>query len=153
MSWFTISDPKSIIDRENNKIHLRDFKYPKKGYKEFVVFDDVIVINELKRKGVVSETIEISQISEIELPFKRIELSNNLALWGNVPKLWRRGVVFKGIDIFVALAVVDHIVEQRQKSSLPAPILKISPVALGLREELRNDETLQASIKAKGVHF
>ena len=153
MSWFTIADPKSIIDKENNKIILRDFKYPKNGYKEFVVSDNVIVINTLKRKGIVSEPIDISQISEIELPFKRIEFGNTLSFMGNIPKLWSRGIVFEGIDIFVALAVVDHIVKQRQDSSLPPLILKIAPENWGLREELYRDEALQASLKAKGVHF
>ena len=142
---------KSTIDREKGLIILRSSAYPKKGYVESVISGDTIVRNELKRKGVVTETIQISGISELVLDLGRID--GYFSVRGNIPKLWSRGLYFNAPDMFVAYEAYMYILSKRI-DDVQNPIKhKISPVLVGLKQNLDNGVLNKDELRAKGVHF
>jgi len=142
---------KSTIDRDNMVITLRSSRYPKKGYWEWVISGDTIVWNDMKRKGIVSETIHISSISEIELDLER--LSGRLRITGNTPKLWARPISFSVPDVFVAYEAYLYILAKRTEGDQPPLKQKLSPVVVGVRQELDNGTLNKEELRAKGVHW
>lgn len=146
-----MGEPNSILDRENKKIVLRTGSYPKRGSCEWIISGDIIQQNEVKRKGIVSEIIQISEISELALGLGKI--SGNLDIYGNRPKLWYRGLPFRGPDMFVAYEAYTYILAQRINDSTNPIKHKVSPVLVGLKEQLDRGELDTEALRAKGVHF
>jgi hypothetical protein len=147
---YAMGEPKSIIDRDNGTIILRSSMYPKGGC-EWVIAGDTIVQNEFKRRGVVSETIQISEISELALDLGKI--SGGLRIWGNRPKLWVRPLPFNAPDMFVAYEAYAYILAQRINDTQNSIKHSISPVLVGVKQQLDNGELDKEALKAKGVHF
>ena len=108
--------PKSTVDTENGVIALRDMSYPtKKDCQEFIVSGDTIIVNIVKRRGVIAgETFYISQVSNIALKMKG-SFMGHLEIEGRNSKKWFRFVQFNISDVFVAHAVYAHVVILRQK--------------------------------------
>jgi len=142
---------KSTIDRDNMVITLRSSGYPKKGYIEWVISGDTIVENRLKRKGVITRTIQISEISELWLDMGKI--SGDLDVFGNTPKLWTSGVYFSAPDVFVAYEAYLYILAKRTEGDQPPFKQKLSPVVVGVRQELDNGTLNKEELRAKGVHW
>ena len=147
-----IGDPKSIIDYENERIILRQRDWPKNGRYEWVISGDIIQENQVKRKGIVTEMIQISEISKIELYMPKHH-SGDLMVGGLIPKLWHRGVPFNGADVFVAHAAYMYILAKRQGDLLNPLKTKISPLPLELRGLLDSGTIDQEELKRKGISF
>jgi len=147
---YAMGEPKSIIDRDNGTIILRSSMYPKGGC-EWVIAGDTIVQNEFKRKGVASETIQISEISELTLDLGKI--SGDLRIWGNRPKLWVRPLPFSAPDMFVAYEAYMYILAKRLELSQEPLKQNLSPVLVGMKQQLDNGELDKEALRAKGVHF
>ena len=150
---YAMGEPKSIIDRNNNKIILRSSLYPRKRYWEWIISDDVIIFNQDTRKGIVSETILISQISEMELNLARTGISGDLIIEGRTPKHWVRPISFSGPDMFVAYEAYAYILAQRINDTQNPIKHRISPVLVGMKQGLDNGELDKEALRAKGVHF
>ena len=147
-----MGDANSIIDRSKGEIILRTGRYPKTGF-EFIISGDTIVFNEMKRKGVVTETIRISEISELTADLGK--LSGDFCIRGNNPKLWSRGLSFNVPDAFVAYEAYMYIAAKRMELSQAPFKHTISPVLAMLKESLDKGEFdgNKEAWKAKGVHF
>ena len=148
-----MGEPNSIIDKASGMIILRTGSYPQKGGCEWVIFGDTIQQNEVTRKGVLSETIPISQISELTLDLAKTGISGTLDIWGNMPKLWTRGLPFRGPDMFVAYEAFAYILAQRVNDTQNPLKHRISPVLVGMKQQLDNGELDKEALRAKGVHF
>jgi len=156
-SLIPMGDPKSVIDLENQRIILRRGTYPKNGSSEFVIFGDTIEHNTIKRHGIVTETFQISQITQIELAMFAHH-SGCLDVFGIIPKYWCRTIMFNGTDMFVAHAAYTYIVAKRQNDHHNPLKSKISPLIVEARRQLEegegvfNEETLEG-MRRNGVSF
>jgi len=148
-----MGDAKSIIDRSNGKIILRTGGYPKKGYWEWIISGDTIIFNQLKRKGIVAETIQIAEISELEADLGKLD--GRICIRGNNPKLWSRGLFFNTPDAFVAYEAYMYIAAKRMELSQAPFKHTISPVLAMMKESLDKGEFdgNKEAWKAKGMHF
>ena len=139
---------KSIIEKENERIILRNINYPDKGYIEWIISKDAITINTSKRKGLITETINMSRISELNL--KLSGHMGTLNTSGNIPKLWYKGIVFNLADVFVAHAAAAYIASLRQ-GDIQA---NIDPTIVEMRNQLdagELDEKTMTTLRDSGV--
>ena len=141
----------SEIDKALGIITLRSSLFPKNGFFEWVIHEDIIVINTKKRKGIDTETIQISQINELTADLGRT--SGRLDIWGNSPKLWTRGISFSAPDMFVAYAAYTYILSKRINDTINPIRHSISPTLAGMQKQLENGELDKEALRAKGVHF
>jgi hypothetical protein len=150
---FAMGEAKSIIDRAKGIIVLRTSGFPKKGSREWVISGDTVVVNKVGSisKGIASEVIQISSISRLDLDIGKI--SGNLDIWGNIPKLWTRGMGFNVPDMFVAYEAYLYILSKRIDDTQNPIKHKVSPVVVGLREKLDNGELNKEQLRARGMHF
>ena len=149
-------DPRSVIDRENRKIFLRSINYPGSNGWEFIIYDDTVQVNNAKRKGVVTEYFQISDISKMTLKVGIQTTSATLWLEGKKPKKWIRGVPCAGADIFVAYAAYEYILEKRQGDLLNPIEAKIPPHVVQTAKMLRAGELPAediAAFRARGMSW
>ena len=148
-------DPNSVIDRENGKIFLRSMGYPKRSW-EWVIYDGVIEINTVKRNGIATEIFQISDISKMTLKVGVKTTTVTLEIEGKKPKKWFRGVLSAGVDIFVAYAAYEYILEKRQGDQLNPIETKIPSHIPEMARMLRAgelDPEAIADFKARGMSW
>jgi len=150
---FAMGEAKSIIDRDNGVIIMRTSGFPKKGSRQWIISGDTIVVGTIGSisKGIVSEVIQISSISRLDLDLGWI--SGDLCIWGDRPKLWTRGMGFNTPDVFVAYEAYLYILSKRIDDTQNPIRHKLSPVVVGVREKLDNGTLNKEDLRARGVHF
>ena len=149
-----MGEAKSTVKKEDGKIILRSSGYPKRGWSdEWIISGNTVTINDIKRKGVVTETICLSQITELTLDLAKTGISGNLEIRGNIPKLWARSTTFSAPDIFVAYEAYTYILSKRLNDPANPIKHKISPVVVGMKEKLDRGELDVEPLKAKGMYI
>jgi hypothetical protein len=148
-----MGEPKSVIDRNKGTITLRTRDYPKTGYWELILSGTSVVFNKTTRKGVVTEIIQLPQISEMVLDLAKTGISGHFTIRGTRPKLWVCQMDFSGPDMFVAYEAYAYILAQRINDTQNPIKHAISPVLVGMKQQLDNGELDNEALRAKGVHF
>ena len=145
----------STVDKESGKIFLRSggFLDGKKRGTELVISGETIQLNEVTRKGITTERFEISEISEIDLHLGGTGISGMFFFSGNRPKLWSRGTSFQAPDIFVAYEAYAYILSKRLNDPANPIKHKISPVVVGMKDQLDRGELDVEPLKAKGMYI
>jgi len=151
-------EAKSIIDRKQKKLILRDFAYSETKNKgmEWVVQDGVIIVNSRKKLGISTETIQISSISEVETKVQNGGAVGYIDIHGGQPERWISRNVINGSDIFVLHAISLYIQLKRQSDNSNPLRLKLDSVVEEMARQVyvgeRNIADLE-EFRERGIHW
>ena len=149
-------DPNSVVDHENGLIFLRSGNYPRGRLSvEWIISETKIIINHANVRTK-SEEIQISDIFKMTLKVGIKMTSVTLELEGRSPKKWFRGVHSNGVDVFVAYATCEYILNRRQGDLLNPIEAKIPSHIVEMTKMLRAGQLPAediAAFKARGMSW